>query len=217
MPAHKACDSVSPLQRLPAQFWFFVLLLVLPHAVPVHDLDFSPTLACLLEHLSIEEPEAREWTMMAAINIGTLLEYGRPQGVLRRADVLSQLDQHPAAAATTKVKLARKAHTDEKMEVNGDECQWSSDIEALNAQCPSTDATASQEPPFAFKMAQELIFLMLACALQSMRDGPNFYVTILLTFLLTILQKLEGLAALEHAIPWMRISFSGAPPWMTLY
>jgi len=39
-------------------------------------LDFSPTLLHLLEHLSIEEPEAREWTMMAAINIGALLEYG---------------------------------------------------------------------------------------------------------------------------------------------
>jgi hypothetical protein len=37
--------------------------------------DFSLTLARLLERLSIEEPEAREWTMMAAINIA-LLEYG---------------------------------------------------------------------------------------------------------------------------------------------
>jgi hypothetical protein len=42
--------------------------------------------------------------MMAAIKIGTPLEYGRPQGVL----------QH------VKVKLARKAHAD-KMEVDGDE------------------------------------------------------------------------------------------------
>jgi protein SMG6 len=36
--------------------------------------NFSPTLACLLEHLSIKEPEAQEWTMMAAINIGALLK-----------------------------------------------------------------------------------------------------------------------------------------------
>ena len=65
--------------------------------------------------LSIEEPEAREWTMMAAINIGALIEYGQPQGVLPRADVLSQLGRNPgAAAAATKAKLARKAHTDEE-------------------------------------------------------------------------------------------------------
>lgn len=55
--------------------------------------------------------------MMAAINIGTLLEYSRPQGVLRRADIF---DRIPAAAAgPTKVKLVRKSHTDEKMEVDG--------------------------------------------------------------------------------------------------
>jgi protein SMG6 len=166
--------------------------------------DFSPTLARLLERLTIEEPEAREWTMMAAINIGALLEYGRPQGVLRRADVLGQLDRNPAAAAAaaTKVKHARKAHTDEKMEVDGDERRRSSDMEALNAPGSSANATASHEPPFAFKMAQELTFSMLAHALRSTRDGPNSYVTILLTFLQTVLRKPEGLASLERAIPW---------------
>ena len=154
--------------------------------------DFSPTLARLLERLSIEEPDAREWTMMAAINIGALLEYGRPQGVLRRADVLGPLDRNPAMA-TTKVKLARKAHMDEKMEVDGDERRRSTDIE---------DATTSQEPPFAFKMAQELTFSMLAHALRSTRDGPNSYVTVILTFLQTVLRKPEGLSCLERAIPW---------------
>ena len=57
----------------------------------------------LFERLSIEEPEAREWTMMAAFNIGALLEYGRPQGVSRRADVLGQPDRNPAGPVTSKV------------------------------------------------------------------------------------------------------------------
>ncbi len=168
--------------------------------------DFSPTLARLLERLSIEEPEAREWTMMAAINIGALLEYGRPQGVLRRAGVLGQPDRNPAAAAmVTKVKLSRKAQVDERMEVDGDERRRSSDMEALNAQDTSTNAAASpQEPPFAYKMAQELTFLMLAHALRSTRDGPNSYVTVLLTFLQSVLRNPnpECLASLERAIPW---------------
>jgi len=121
---------------------------------------------------------------------------------LRRADILGQPDRNPAAAAAATKKLARKAHTDEKMEVDGDERRRSSDMEGLNAQGPSTDATATQEPPFAFKMAQELTFSMLAHALRSTRDGPNSYVTILLTFLQTVLRKPEGLASLERAIPW---------------
>ncbi|KAN0103739.1 hypothetical protein V8E52_011684 [Russula decolorans] len=91
--------------------------------------DFSPTLARLLERLTIEEPE---------------------------------LNRNPAATvAAAKVKLARKAHTT-KMEVNGDERRWSNDMGGLNTQGPSIDATASQEPPFVFKMAQELTFSMLA-------------------------------------------------------
>ena len=169
--------------------------------------DFSPTLARLLERLSIEEPEAQEWTMMAAINIGALLEYGRAQGVLRRAGI-GQLDRNPvAAAAVTKVKLARKSQMDERMEVDGDERRRSVDMEA---QGPSTaqafsipsDSEASAEAPFTFKMAQELTFSMLAHALRSRRDGPNAYVTVILTFLQTVFRNPEGLAALERAIPW---------------
>ena len=120
--------------------------------------DFFPTLARLPERLSIEEPEAQEWTMMAAINIGAHLEYGWPQGVLWRADVLGYRNPAAAAAVATKVKLARMAQMDEKMEVDGDERRRSSDMEA---QGPSADATVSQEPPFAFKMALELLVFAL--------------------------------------------------------
>jgi hypothetical protein len=169
--------------------------------------DFSPTLARLLERLSIEGPEAQEWTMMAAINIGALLEYGRAQGVLRRAGV-GQLDRNPVGpAAATKVKLARKFQTDERMEVDGDERRRSVDMEAQGlstAQASSVlpDSEASAEVPFAFKMAQELTFSMLGHALRSRRDRPNAYVTVILTFLQTVFRNPEGLAALERAIPW---------------
>ena len=74
---------------------------------------FSASLVCLLERLDIEEPEGREWTMMAAVNFGALLEYGQPQGVLRRAGALGQADHNPAAiAAAIKVRLARKAQAE---------------------------------------------------------------------------------------------------------
>ena len=47
---------------------------------------------------------------------------------------------------------------------------------------------------------------MLAHTLCSTRDVPNPYVTILLVFLQTILQHLEGLSALERAIPWANLA-----------
>ena len=96
------------------------------------------------------------------------------------------MDCNPAAiAAATKVKLTRKAQEDDWMEDNSDERRWSSDMKAIHAQSPSViqvspilfDATASQEPPSAFKMAQEFTFMMLAHTLQSTRDSPNSYVT----------------------------------------
>ncbi|KAH9171504.1 hypothetical protein EDB89DRAFT_1108247 [Lactarius sanguifluus] len=172
--------------------------------------DFSSTLARLVERLRIEEPEGREWAMMAAVNIGALLEYGRPQGFLRRSGVFGQ-DRNPAAiAAATKVKLAKKAQADERMEVDGEERRRSSDVDASNPQGLSaiqispalSDAMSSLEPSPSFKMAQDLTFGMLAHALRSTRDVPNPYVTILLMFLQTILRHPEGLSALERAIPW---------------
>ena len=68
-------------------------------------------------------------------------------------------------AASTKMKFARKAHTDKKVEVDGEERKRSTDIEALNTQGLSTDAMASQEPPLMFEIAQELTFSMLTHAL----------------------------------------------------
>ena len=54
-------------------------------------------------------------------------------------------------------------------------------------------------------MAQALTFAMLAHALKSKCDGPNLYVIVLLAFLQTVLQHLEGLAVLERTIPWSNL------------
>jgi len=69
---------------------------------------------------------------MAAVNIGALPEYDQHQGVLRCTGprALGQVDCMPAAtiAATSKVKLARKAQADNRMEVDGDKRRRSSDV-----------------------------------------------------------------------------------------
>ena len=82
--------------------------------------NFSSTLVHLLECLRIEEPEEQEWVMMAAVNIGVLLEYGCPQGFLLHFSRLSQGGNPAVIVATTNVKLVRKAQADNHMEVNGD-------------------------------------------------------------------------------------------------
>jgi len=66
------------------------------------------------------------------------------------------MDRNPAAiAVATKVKPVRKAQVDDRMEVNGEECRWRSDMEAVHTQSPSviqvspvlSDAAMSQPPP----------------------------------------------------------------------
>ena len=60
-------------------------LFLFPHGMLFTNIqldDLSATLSHLLERLGAEKPEGREWTMMAAVNIGALLEYGRPQGIV---------------------------------------------------------------------------------------------------------------------------------------
>ncbi|KAF9533398.1 hypothetical protein CPB83DRAFT_472504 [Crepidotus variabilis] len=59
--------------------------------------DFDPTLARLMERLTLSSSslssndlEERDWIMMAVINIGAILEYGRPTGVVRRVGGVGQ-------------------------------------------------------------------------------------------------------------------------------
>jgi hypothetical protein len=46
--------------------------------------DFQPTLARFIERLEIEGAEEHEWIMMGIVNIASIMEYGRPGGVLRK-------------------------------------------------------------------------------------------------------------------------------------
>ncbi len=60
--------------------------------------------------------------------------------------------------------------------------------------------------PFSWPGMRAVSSEMLTHAFWSTRDGPSSYATLLLTFLQTVLQKLEGLTSLERAISWMDLA-----------
>src|SRR5260370_34413196 len=46
--------------------------------------SFNATMARFIERLAIEGAEEKEWLMMAVVNIGAILEYGKAGGIVRR-------------------------------------------------------------------------------------------------------------------------------------
>jgi hypothetical protein len=54
-------------------------------------------MARFIERLAIEGAEEREWLMMAIVNIGAILEYGKPGGVVRRFGGLGTKEGGPTA------------------------------------------------------------------------------------------------------------------------
>ena len=200
--------------------------------------DFLPMLARFMERLRLEEPEERDWIMMAIVNITSVLEYGRPTGVLRSiggiGNATGQVGKEgstvAAAAASAKVNMMVKKL--DEMEV--DDTQTGS-ASASRIQGIEQDAEVGIEgkvggvinvspvliqsspvpiediePPLAFKYALQLTFDMLSYALRNpkrsatpfLRETLNPYITIILTFLVTVLKQPTAQKALERAIPW---------------
>ena len=175
--------------------------------------DFQPTLARFIERLEIEGAEEREWIMMAVINISSVFEYGRPSGILRKVGCVGSKEVNgPQAAAAMRV-MAKKAAAgvpgsthlggvdEERMDVD-DEHRGDAGIKS------SEDALPEQPP--AFKFALQLTFSMLSHVLrrptrkssQYARSNLNPYLTVLLTFLSTVLKHRPTLDVLERSIPW---------------
>jgi protein SMG6 len=70
--------------------------------------DFQPTLARFIERLEIEGAEEREWIMMGVINIASILEYGRPGGVLRKVGCVGSKEVGLQAASAIAMRVQAK-------------------------------------------------------------------------------------------------------------
>jgi len=180
--------------------------------------DFQPTLARFIERLDIEGAEERDWIMMAVINVSSVFEYGRPSGLLKKLGCVGTKEVNgPQAAAAMRV-MAKKAAAGVPGSTGGshghhphavDEEKMDVDEEMRSPTIPSAE-DALMELPAAFKFALQLTFAMLSHVLKKPTRKPsqyagstlNPYLTVLLTFLATVLKHKPTLDVMERSIPW---------------
>jgi protein SMG6 len=216
--------------------------------------DFQPTLARFIERQEIEGAEEREWIMMGIVNIASIMEYGRPGGVLRKVGCVGskevgghgpqaanaigmRVQAKKVAAGILESKTALGGVDEEKMDVDEEHnlhtltplshhlsrsryfVMKSPTLPEAEPESQTDDAAGVREDsnsdgipdhPPAFKFALQLVFQMLSSVLrhptrkpsQYARSTLNPYLTIILTFLATILKHHPTLETLERSIPW---------------
>lgn len=185
--------------------------------------DFAPTVSRFLERLEIEGPQEREWIMMAVTNIGAVMEYGRPGGVLRKMGGTGTRD----AASTSPFRVFAKRNAPARPEEDPEERRMDVDDDALRSSplqaqtSPMLSTDSPIELPQAFKYAMQLAFSMLSFVLRNpmhkaspfAKPTLNPYLTGFLTFLATVSKHPETLAILERFIPWqdLAVFFSSIP------
>ncbi|KAJ7349482.1 hypothetical protein DFH08DRAFT_778758 [Mycena albidolilacea] len=174
--------------------------------------DFQPTLARFIERLEIEGAEEREWIMMAIVNVCAVLEYGKPTGVLKKAGGVGTRDMSGASAvAQMRVVMAKRAAADaddkdkDKMDVDEDGAP-----QQASPAMSEAEPDAAFEAPASFRFALQLMFAMLTHVLHRPTRKPspfarstlNPYLTVILTFLATVLKHPQTLDAMERSVPW---------------
>ncbi|TFK72533.1 hypothetical protein BDN72DRAFT_894698 [Pluteus cervinus] len=219
-------ESVLPIWSVPAQARRSLPdarvseLFVLLHGMLFTNIqldDFQPTLARLVERLELDGAEEREWVMMAVINIASILEYGKPTGVIKRVTTAR-------SATGPGVKVAKRSTNDERMDV--DEPRGNSNLNAIHQKAPPSPALSDSEHEFSehpasFTLALKLMSTMLSLVLRKPRRRSsqyaplelNPYLTVILTFLATVTKDPHVLAVLERGIPWEELAafFASVP------
>ena len=70
--------------------------------------DFQPTLAGFIERLEIEGAEECEWIMMGIINIASVMEYGKPGGVLSKVGCVGSKEVGSQCASAIAMRVQAK-------------------------------------------------------------------------------------------------------------
>jgi protein SMG6 len=170
---------------------------------------FQSTLSRLLERLQIEEVEERDWMMMAVVNIGSVLEYGRPTAVLKQiSGIVPTIPPLPKSRISSKKEERRDS---DRMDVDAEEEDVkmpATDGVTSSPMVTKADADLDGDIPIHLRFSLELTFFMLSQALSRpmrstpfQRDTLHPYITIILTFVSTIV-KSDHWSIFERVIPW---------------
>ena len=176
---------------------------------------FHPTLSRLLDRLQIEEIEERDWMMMAVINIGSVLEYGRPTAVLNGiSDIVPTIPPLPKSRTSSKKE---EREDPDRMDDNAEEDDIKMGAVADEATSSTTIAMgdAGQDDLHVhLKLSLQLAFSILSQALSRpmrrvpfQRDTVNPYITIILTFVSRVV-KSDHWPIFERVIPWGELAVS---------
>ena len=163
--------------------------------------------------------------MMAVINIGSILEYGRPTAVLKQiSGIVPTIPPLPKSRTSSK-KEERK--DSDRMDVDAEEDDIKMGVVADGvASSPTiarTDADHDGDLPAHLKLSLQLAFSMLSQALSRpmrripfQRDTLNPYITITLTFVSTVV-KSDHWLIFERVIPWGELAvFLSSVPRSTI-
>ena len=186
--------------------------------------DFQSTLSRLSERLQIEEVEERDWMMMAVVNIGSLLEYGRPTAVLKQiSGIVPAIPPLPKTRASSKKEERRDS---DRMDIDveeGDVKTLAADRVTSSPVMAKADADLGGDLPAHLRLSLQLTFSMFSRALSRpmrripfQKDTLNPYITIILTFVSTVVKN-EHWSIFERVIPWSELAvFLSSTPRSTI-
>ena len=150
-----------------------------------------------------------DWMTMGSVNLSSMLQYGAPIGVIRKALALEGQERRRAQVGTTEEDGDGDESGDKAEVLSGEEVPPGTPIPP-----PSTGfgfQEDSSDAPVTLTDAIDLAFAMLALSLehptrqQGLHTVLNPYITLILTFIATIFRQPHvGSIILPH-IPWVAL------------
>ena len=179
--------------------------------------DFTGILTRFLESLKMEGDniEECEWIMMGIVNLSTILEYGRVSGMIHRSGGLETREGLNLGTAAIWVVIKKPTTIIEDDNAKMDIVDFKDKNQTSPTTSKTDEATGSyaNEYSASFKLAAQLTFTMLSHVLKSptqkslpfAKSTLNLYMTIVLTFLATILRHPASLLTLKCIVPWDKL------------
>lgn len=160
--------------------------------------------------------------MMGVLNVAAMLEYGRPEGLLRKlcgfgVAATTGASGRPGSARTPKRgDLGGAQPEKDQMDVDSEMMDTEADAQDLTAPMMALSTSAkAPEVPYTVQLAFDLTFELLSYALQNPAipskspfrpPALNPYITVILTFLGTIVKNEQALLIADRHIPWAQLA-----------